>query len=114
MSPADRIRLRHLVDAADAAADFVRGRTRADLDSDRMLLFALVRAVEVLGEAAAKVSEEGRARLDLPWGAIVGMRNRLVHAYFDIDRDVLWATVQDSLPKLRAIVAAALEAHPGE
>jgi uncharacterized protein with HEPN domain len=114
MSPADRIRLRHLVDAADAAAEFVRGRSRTDLDTDRMLLFALVRAVEVLGEAASKVSEEGRSGLNLPWIAIVGMRNRLVHAYFDVDRDVLWATVQDSLPKLRAMVAAALEAHPGE
>lgn len=69
MSPADRIRLRHLVDAADAAAEFVRGRSRTDLDTDRMLLFALVRAVEVLGEAAAKVSEEGRSGLNLPWAA---------------------------------------------
>jgi hypothetical protein len=66
-----------LVDAADAAAEFVRGRSRADLDGDRLLLFALVRAVEVLGEAAAKVSEEGRSGLNLPWTAIVGMRTRL-------------------------------------
>ena len=110
MSPADRIRLQHLVDAADAAARFAAGRQRADLDTDQMLLFALVRAVEIVGEAASKVSEESRIALPLPWSAMVGMRNRLVHAYFDVDRDVLWNTVCLSLPSLREAVHRAL--HP--
>jgi uncharacterized protein with HEPN domain len=108
MSPADRIRLKHLVDAADAAATFVAGRSREDLDNDLMLQFALVRAVEIVGEAASKVSDEVKSCLALPWAAMVGMRNRLVHAYFDVDRDVLWNTVQVSLPLLRIEVARAL------
>jgi len=88
-----------MADAADTALQFCRGRSRADLDTDVMLRFALTRAVEVIGEAAARVSEAGRAAsADVPWPAIVGMRNRLVHAYFDVDKDILWTTVADRLP----------------
>lgn len=85
MSPDDLVRLRHMVEAAESALDFCRGRTRSELDSDAMLRFALTRAVEIIGEAAGKVSAEGRAELPVvPWSAIVGMRNRLAHAYFDV------------------------------
>jgi uncharacterized protein with HEPN domain len=99
MNPRDRIRLQHLADALNSAIRFARGRERGDLDSDEMLLFALVRAVEIAGEAASQVTDETRAQLpDLPWSAIVGMRNRLVHAYFDVNRDILWTTVTEAAP----------------
>lgn len=97
-----------MADAIDAALRFVRGRAPADLETDEMLLFALVRAIEVVGEAASKVTMEGRAAANLPWAAVVGMRNRLVHAYFDINRDILWTTVTESLPQLRRIIGATL------
>ncbi len=94
LSPQDRVRLQHLVDALNSAIRFARGRQRSDLDSDEMLLFALTRAIEIAGQAAGRVSAETKEAMpDLPWNAIVGMRNRLVHAYFDVDRDVLWTTV---------------------
>jgi uncharacterized protein with HEPN domain len=71
-----------MVEAAETAARFIAGRTRAELDGDVMLLFALVRAVEIVGEAAAKVTPATRAALPgVPWPLIVGMRNRLVHAW---------------------------------
>jgi len=77
------------------------GRSRADLDSDRMLLFAVVRAIEVVGEAASKLSEEFRAaHPGIPWRAIVGMRNRLIHAYFDIDTETVWETTTQELPPI--------------
>lgn len=57
----DRVRILHMIDAAESVTRFVAGRERADLDGDRMLLFAVVRGIEVLGEAAAKVSDETRA-----------------------------------------------------
>jgi len=101
MSPDDRWRIGHMIEAAEQALDFVRSRTRQDLETDPMLRFALTRAVEIIGEAASQVSEPGRAELPaVPWRQIVGMRNRLVHAYFDIDRDILWDTVQLFLPQL--------------
>lgn len=73
-----------------------------------MLMFALVRAIEVVGEAASKVSDETRLSVQLPWSAVVGMRNRPIHAYFDIDRDILWATAVQSLPQLGSVLRAAL------
>ena len=101
MNPRDRVRLQHLVDALNSAIRFARGRERADLESDEMLLFALVRAVEIAGEAATQVTADTRAQLpDLPWTSIIGMRNRLVHAYFDINRDILWTTVTEAAPPL--------------
>lgn len=101
MSPADRWRVRHMIDAAEQAMAFVAQRERADLDHDAMLLLALTRAVEIIGEAAAQVSEAGRNELAaVPWLQIIGMRNRLVHAYFAINRDILWDTVQLALPTL--------------
>ncbi len=110
MNPHDLVRLRHLSDALKAAIKFIHGRGRSDLDQDEMLLFALVRAVEIAGEAASKVSEETRAELpELPWVAMIGMRNRLVHAYFDINRDILWTTVTEAAPPLAAALKKILE-----
>jgi uncharacterized protein with HEPN domain len=97
----DLVRLRHMRDAAQQAVQFCVGRARSDLDSDVMLRFALVHAVTVLGEAASRVSADTRSALPaLAWPAIVGMRNRLVHAYFDIDTAMLWDTLAHSVPDL--------------
>jgi uncharacterized protein with HEPN domain len=109
MPPEDRTRLLHMIEAADAIARFMKGRNREDLDADQMLLFALVRAVEVFGEAAGKVSASTpAATLDIPWPHIVAMRNRLIHAYFDVDREIVWKTatteVPALLPRLRELV----------
>lgn len=66
-----------------------------------MLLLALQRAIEIIGEAASKVGNETRLSASaVPWGQVVAMRNRLIHAYFDIDRNILWKTVSDELPTL--------------
>jgi len=101
LSAQDLVRLRHLSDALNSAIRFAEGRARRDLESDEMLLFALTRAIEIAGEAAARISTETKdAFPDLPWNAIVGMRNRLVHAYFDVDRDILWTTVTTAAPQL--------------
>jgi uncharacterized protein with HEPN domain len=101
MNPRDRIRLQHLADALNSAIRFAWGRPRGDLDTDEMLLFALARAIEIAGEAASQITAETRAQLpDLPWSSVVGMRNRLVHAYFDINRDILWTTVTEAAPPL--------------
>lgn len=99
----DAIRIRHMIDATESALRFIDQRERADLDKNEMLRFALVRAVEVIGEAASKVTPEARAELPaIPWSAVTSMRNRLIHAYFDINLDILWATVKQALPTLLA------------
>ncbi|MCZ7664461.1 MAG: DUF86 domain-containing protein [Thermoleophilia bacterium] len=106
----DRIRLRHMIEAGEAMAQFLAGRSRADLDSDRMLLFAVVRAIEVIGEAAARISEDARASAAaVPWKAIVGMRNRIIQAYWDIDTDIVWKTAAEEVPVLLPLLRSVLE-----
>ncbi len=109
MQPEDRVRVLHMRDACRSVARFIQGKTRGDLDRDEMLRFALVRAVEIVGEAAAKVSADTRQRApDIPWREAVGIRNRLIHAYFDVDLDVLWRTAQDDMPQLQSWLDALL------
>ena len=104
----DAIRMRHMLDAAQEAIEFAQGRTRVHLNSDRKLVLALVKEVEIIGEAAYQVSQTARNQLtDIPWDDIIGVRHRLVHAYFDINLDILWRTVQDDLPLLIALLERA-------
>ena len=102
MQKPDRIRLQHMLDAANEALEFVRGKGRPDLDTDRKLVLSLIKELEIIGEAAGKVSAEIRAQhVSIPWQDISGMRNRLIHVYFDIDLDVVWTTVTKDLPLLK-------------
>lgn len=99
----DSVRIHHILDAAREAVAFSQGRTRADLNSDRKLNLSLVRLLEIIGEAARGISPEFRkAYRDLPWKSVIGMRDRLIHAYFEVNLDVVWATVTQDLPSLIA------------
>ena len=77
-----------------------------------MLVFALVRAIEIVGEAASKKTREAAA--DIPWSLIVSMRNRLIHAYFDVDHQVVWKTATEELPQLLPRLRALVENAKGE
>ena len=95
------IRLRHMLDHSREAAKLVAGRSLADLYSDRMLNLALVRLLEIVGEAASRVTEEERSLCpSIPWSQIVGLRNRLIHGYDSVDFDVLWGVLTEDVPKL--------------
>jgi len=105
----DVIRLRHMREAAASALEMAAGRTRSDLDGNLMLRMALARCLEILGEAAARVTPATRAQLpSIPFGKIVSMRNRLIHAYFDVNLDIVWTTVCEDLPGLIPALDAAL------
>lgn len=94
-------RLGHMRDAAREAMEFIAGRTRKDLENDRMLLLAVVKDLEIIGEAARNVSTDCRDRYSqLPWVDIISMRNRLTHAYFGIDLNIVWDTVTNDLTVL--------------
>lgn len=114
MRPEDRTRILHMIDAAETVAEFITGRRREDLDGDRLLLFAVVHAIEILGEAAGKVSAAARAAApDVPWAHIVAMRNRLIHGYFDIDTAIVWQTATQEIPELVPRLRAVLEKSSG-
>lgn len=98
-----------MLDAVRDAQGFMAGRSRADLDADKMLVYAVVRAVEIIGEAASKVSSDTQAALPgIPWPAIIGMRHRLIHAYASVNLDIVWKTVTEDLPPLAVALEAAL------
>lgn len=110
----DRLRLLDMRDAAEDAIHIASGCTRADIENSRTLQLALVKAVEIIGEAARHVSEETRALApDIDWGDIVGMRNNLVHAYWKINYDVLWEVITDKLPPLITELNRLIEARYG-
>jgi uncharacterized protein with HEPN domain len=104
-----------MLEAAREARHFAKGKTRSDIDRDRLLALALMRCIEIVGEAATNVSNECRETLPaIPWKSILGMRNRLVHAYFEIDLDVVWYTTTISLPPLIQILEEAITSEPHE
>ena len=101
MRKTDLVRLHHILDAGREAITFSQGRSRVDLDTDRMLQLSLVRLLEIIGEAAKGLSPEFRsAHAAIPWRKMSGMRDRLIHAYFDVNLDVVWETVRCDLPQL--------------
>lgn len=109
----DRLRVEHMLTAARDVRQYVHNRTREDLDQDSMLLRALMHAVQEIGEAAANLSDAGRARATgVPWGQIVAMRHILVHVYWGIDHDRLWVTATQDVPVLIAALEAACLTWP--
>ena len=91
-----------MVAARDAVA-FAQGLSYAEFARDRRSQLAILKAVEIVGEAAARLSLETREGYpEIPWREVTGMRSRLVHACFDIDLQVVWDTVQGDLPGLIA------------
>ncbi len=101
MRETDIIRLGHMLDAAKEITSFVKGRSKGDVEQDRILTLALVKEIEIIGEAASKVSHETREQIpNIEWIDVIAMRNRLVHAYFEIDEDILWDTIVYNIPRL--------------
>jgi uncharacterized protein with HEPN domain len=106
------VRLRHMLDHAREAVAIAKDKTRDDLHTDRILNLALVRLLEIVGEAASRTPLEERAQHnDIPWAQIVGLRNRLIHGYDSVDFEILWQIVNSDLPnliaKLEQIVSSA-------
>ncbi len=95
-------------DLARTALRIAAGVTRDRFEDDEVLRLALVKVIENIGEAARRVSEDGRTRVPLPWNAIVGMRHRLAHDYLNYDRDVIWRVLREELAPLLAEIEAHL------
>lgn len=103
------LRLRHMLDHAREAVALAQGKTRADLDNDRLLELALVRLLEIVGEAANRVPKEECALYpEIPWPQIVSLRNRLIHGYDAVDKDILWQIIVHDLPPLIAALETIL------
>jgi uncharacterized protein with HEPN domain len=98
-----------MLEATQEAVHFAHGRERGDLGRDRLLTLALLKCLEIVGEAAARVAEQTKALYpSVPWADIIGMRNRLIHSYFEINLDLVWDTVVRDLPPLISELRAIL------
>jgi uncharacterized protein with HEPN domain len=94
-------RVHDMLDAACKAVSFAQGHKRSDLESNEVLALALVRLLEIVGEAARYIPEEIKIlHAEVPWRQIAATRNRLIHGYFSVDLDIVWAIIQDDLPPL--------------
>lgn len=110
----DTFHLRYMLEAAQISLSFAQGRTRDSLDDDLLFFYALVKAVEIIGEAASHLTDDFKAQHpEVEWRDIIGMRNRLVHVYYDINHDLLWRAAQDDVPALIPQLEAAIQQRSG-
>lgn len=104
--------LQHILDAIDRASSYVAGMDLAAFEHDLRTQDAVIRSIEIVGEAANKTRtadpDFAARHPQVPWDAMYGMRNRIVHDYFEVDLQIVWQTVQHDLPVLREQVAALL------
>ncbi len=101
MDNRDLVRFKHMLDSSTAILHFIDGKMRKHLNNNRMLSNAIIRELEILGEAANHISKATQKSFpELPWKQLISMRNTLIHAYFDIDYDIIWETVTNDLPPL--------------
>lgn len=106
--------LRDILDACDECMSFVQGMAFEEFGRDRRTQLAVVKELEVIGEAANKLPPYiRRAAPEIPWQGITGMRNRLTHAYFQVNNETVWDTVHQHLPPLRQAVARLLNEYGG-
>jgi uncharacterized protein with HEPN domain len=113
LDPKDLKLLWDMHEAARAATSFVEGRTREEYVRDLALRFAVERAVEIVGEAARRVSNEARTELPgVAWGAIVATRHILAHEYGEVDHDAIWRIATQHLPELLRLLQPVLASHP--
>lgn len=107
----DRVYLRHIADAIGRINEFVVDVSEDEFRRRRMVQSAVVREPEIIGEATRTLSEDfRREHAGVEWATVMAMRNRLIHAYFDVDLTVVWEVVHEDLPKLAAFVHRILAA----
>ncbi len=101
MNNRDNIRLDHMLKCCTNIAIFVKGKRKTQFSHDLLLNSAVRHQLEILGEAANSVTVKTQNKLpNIPWKQIIGLRNRLIHEYFDVDYDIIWLTIKEGLPPL--------------
>lgn len=91
-----------MINAMNEVADFTKGMGREEFSRDRKTVNAVIRSLEVLGEAAKKIPDEIREKHpSIPWKRIAGFRDKLIHEYFGLDLDIIWGVIQEELPPLK-------------
>lgn len=99
-----------ILDNAKKASDFMKGMSEDDFLRDEKTVFAVIRALEVVGEAAKKIPDEVKNKYpDIPWREMTSIRDKLIHDYFGVNFAVIWKTVSEDIPKLIPLMKWVIE-----
>jgi uncharacterized protein with HEPN domain len=106
----DEAYLRHMLDAIDRVAEAVSRTTLRDFEKDWVIQDAIIRELQILGEAAGRITRElTTSRPEIPWAEITGVRHKLVHDYFVVDLRMVWQTATEDVPLVRPLIAKLLD-----
>ena len=102
--------IRDIIDSINDIESFTENITFEDLARDRKTINAVIRSIEIIGEAAKRVSQPIKDKNpSIPWKRMAGMRDKLIHEYFGVDKEILWKTIKNSLPELKDKIAKVIE-----
>jgi len=108
--PRDQERLKHMVEAIDHVFEFVEGKSFDTFKEDKILRFAVIKNLEIVGEAAYLLTKDFKsAHSEVEWNDIIGMRHILVHSYYEIKDEIIWETIQTDLQPLKEQLTLLLE-----
>jgi uncharacterized protein with HEPN domain len=108
--PKDNERLLHMLEAIDNIFEFVNGKSFDAYKKDKILRFAIIKNLEIIGEAAYLLTKDFKNKHEsIEWGDIIGMRHILVHGYYQIKDDIIWATIETELEPLKSKLQKLLE-----
>lgn len=110
MTLRDEAYLRHMLDAIDRVAEAVSRTTLRDFEKDWVIQDAIIRELQIVGEAAGRITRElTTSRPEIPWAEITGLRHKLVHDYFVVDLGIVWQTATEDVPLVRPLIAKLLD-----
>jgi uncharacterized protein with HEPN domain len=113
MNPREYLRFTHMLEMGETVANFVKGRTREDLDADQVFMMGLRMVIALIGEAASQIPRATQANYgQIPWPQIIGMRNRLIHGYDEVNLDLVWHTATQHIPIMVTLLREVLDALP--
>ena len=110
MKKDDSVYIMHILDAMNKIEKYVKGIGHGDFVKNSLLQDAVIRELEIIGEAAKKLSADFREKYpDIPWKEMAGMRDKLIHEYFGVDLDAVWNTVEKDIPSLKGKINKIIE-----